>query len=718
MPSDKEIKVILEVLLKDKNFKASLNKAESNLKSSAKKQTSFMDKIKKNWVAIGAAVGVVAIAIKKAIDFTKEFAQYRQGMDALARNTGQNADQIVKKLKEVTKGTVANRDVMLAANRLVALNVTKDTDQMAKLFEIARLKAKAMGITTAQAISDISTGIGRASPLILDNLGIITKGWDVEARAAGKAMNAQFILNKILKQGEEELGRAGASALTGAEAFQRLSAVMNDARLAIGKFASFALLPIVETIADWLTSSEDLASVTQELIDLQTEYKGVLDKLADSQGDLNEEEERSLQIRKGQLQLKIFDVIERLNKLYDRQSNVLKDVTKRNKVYSAELSSIEKKLSDAARSGEEFLNLSQRQVAFLRLTNVQYDKNGKLIARTSEVLKKYNNIQALSVNIGTKLNKVQLELDNTIDSLAKQLNANIITELNLAGLNDKLIEQIKTRAIELEKLGETEKKVVTQRIDLTKELAEIKKIITEENKLTEEEELERRIEFINRIMNHEQLTIQQINALHNARAKMIIKLEEMRVKKIIDLNNIVAKSFQDSFTAITTSYSEGIANMIVEGEIWRRTLGDFINDLIKMFAKLLIKMALVRAAQAALGGIGGFFGLLFNKGGVVPEFYNKGGKVVYAAAGFQPKGSDTVPAMLTPGERVLSVAQNKAFDSLLQSLAFPSIGGTTTNINNDTTNNNQQANTFNVTVEDAEGLLEIADNTNSNLLRR
>jgi hypothetical protein len=49
-----------------------------------------------------------------------------------------------------------------------------------------------------------------------------------------------------------------------------------------------------------------------------------------------------------------------------------------------------------------------------------------------------------------------------------------------------------------------------------------------------------------------------------------------------------------------------------------------------------------------------------------PDGFASGG-VVYAASGanivpFTPRGTDTVPAMLTPGERVLSVSQNKQFE--------------------------------------------------------
>ena len=44
----------------------------------------------------------------------------------------------------------------------------------------------------------------------------------------------------------------------------------------------------------------------------------------------------------------------------------------------------------------------------------------------------------------------------------------------------------------------------------------------------------------------------------------------------------------------------------------------------------------------------------FAAGGVV--------RPIYAASGFAPRGTDTVPAMLTPGERVLTVAQNRAYE--------------------------------------------------------
>lgn len=71
-----------------------------------------------------------------------------------------------------------------------------------------------------------------------------------------------------------------------------------------------------------------------------------------------------------------------------------------------------------------------------------------------------------------------------------------------------------------------------------------------------------------------------------------------------------------------------------------------------------------RGIIAEAGGSGGGKGILaetfgFSKGGIVP---------LYAANGaFVPRGTDTVPAMLTPGERVLSVGTTGNLDTFMSS---------------------------------------------------
>ena len=212
-----EIKILIET---------EVDKAIKNVKK-FKKETNkvadkkFIDRVKKNWLKIAAIIGTTIVTIKKAFDFSKEAAKFEQAMAAAERQFGVSADNILKKLKEVSQGTVSNTDLIESANRAMALNVTRDLDKMAKLLEISRVRARSMGIDTTQAFNDIVTGIGRQSPLILDNLGIITKGWLDEAKAAGVAGDAQFFLNKVLEDGNKILEKTGPLVLSDAEKIQK-----------------------------------------------------------------------------------------------------------------------------------------------------------------------------------------------------------------------------------------------------------------------------------------------------------------------------------------------------------------------------------------------------------------------------------------------------------------------------------------------------------------
>lgn len=190
------------------------------------------------FAVIGAATGAVIY------DITNAAANYTQAAQAMEQQFGVSSDTIVSKLSEVADGTINNTDLILAANRSMALNVTKDVGQMAELLEFARVRARAMGTDTTSAFNDIVTGIGRGSPMILDNLGIITKGWNEEATAAGVAYDSQFILNKVLEQGRDVMEQVGDVQMTTKEQTQALWASVDNLKVEFGE----QLLPIMADV--------------------------------------------------------------------------------------------------------------------------------------------------------------------------------------------------------------------------------------------------------------------------------------------------------------------------------------------------------------------------------------------------------------------------------------------------------------------------------------
>lgn len=219
-----------------------LKKSNTNLSGS-------IGKIRSGYLLIaGVLTGVVATAIGKSI---KGFQRFKQSSIAMEKQFGISSTKIIKKLREVSKGTISNADLVITANRAMALNVTKDVDKMAQLLEVARVRGQALGVDTSKAFEDIVTGIGRASPLILDNLGIITKGWDKEAKAAGRAFDSQFILNKILAEGAGIMERVGENAISGAEKIQRISATFENLSNVLGEELSVVLDDVAASLGEF-----------------------------------------------------------------------------------------------------------------------------------------------------------------------------------------------------------------------------------------------------------------------------------------------------------------------------------------------------------------------------------------------------------------------------------------------------------------------------------
>lgn len=77
----------------------------------------------------------------------------------------------LEELRKATRGTVADVDLLRAANTAMMLDLP--TEQIDELMEAAMILGHAMGIDTAKAIESLSIGLGRQSRLVLDNLGIV-----------------------------------------------------------------------------------------------------------------------------------------------------------------------------------------------------------------------------------------------------------------------------------------------------------------------------------------------------------------------------------------------------------------------------------------------------------------------------------------------------------------------------------------------------------------
>ena len=201
----------------------------------------------------GLADGLKAVGAAFAAWGAKELAQtgyemaklgaqslrLKESFEQLADAYQGNSQAILDTLKQASQGAISETNLILGANRAMMLGLGANAEQLGKLMEVAAFRARAMGISTTQAWDNIVTGIGRKSPLILDNLGIV--GLKMDENTSKAELMAQ-----VIEQGQRMIVEAGGVVADEASQYEQLEAKWTDLKT---KFAELAV-PVVSTVLD------------------------------------------------------------------------------------------------------------------------------------------------------------------------------------------------------------------------------------------------------------------------------------------------------------------------------------------------------------------------------------------------------------------------------------------------------------------------------------
>ena len=210
------------------------------------KTEGLLTKLKNNWVVAAASITAAYMAAQKAWNLADQAAKYEQSAVAfhtMATSMGKDATAEFDKIRTASKGLIDEKSLTEATNKALSLGIPLES--IADLMEIAQAKSRDMGTTTQQAFSDIATGVGRASPLILDNLGLVMKvgtANDELAKKLGKSTaeltdqeKKTAILNATLEAGKEAVARYNLEQLTTAERMQALQTTVTNLQLMLGQ---------------------------------------------------------------------------------------------------------------------------------------------------------------------------------------------------------------------------------------------------------------------------------------------------------------------------------------------------------------------------------------------------------------------------------------------------------------------------------------------------
>jgi len=241
-------KVLIEVNLDDK-ASTGLKKLQSSSGSATQSIKAGFSKVAIAVTAATAAITGVTVAVIKMAERAGKIEGLALGFE---RNFG-NMEKALQSFRKASQGMVSDFDLMQTANRAALLGVTDDVGKLSQLMVTARLRGREMGLDMTQAFNDIVTGIGRGSPLILDNLGIkIPDAIKASMEKMGEAEKTQALLNFAIADGAKIAAEYGDVQLTASEKAEVLkSKIVNLKDEAIVKLSG-PLSDILEKIAKWV----------------------------------------------------------------------------------------------------------------------------------------------------------------------------------------------------------------------------------------------------------------------------------------------------------------------------------------------------------------------------------------------------------------------------------------------------------------------------------
>ena len=210
----------------------------------------------------GSSVKKFKDSIRELVDGGLEMAETADGVTK-AFNDLDNPN-LLNNLRKATKGTV--NDVQLMTAAVQANDFRIPLEDLGKYLEFAQLKAQQTGQSVDYMTNSIVTGLGRKSPMILDNLGISAAEISEKTKETGDFMKA------VAEIVDTQLAEAGETYISAADRAAQKTVELQNAQKALGD----EILPIKE---QWDDAYADMQLHTIDLISWCVKHQGVVKTL-------------------------------------------------------------------------------------------------------------------------------------------------------------------------------------------------------------------------------------------------------------------------------------------------------------------------------------------------------------------------------------------------------------------------------------------------------
>ena len=248
MANDVTSKVILG--LDPSEFRRGIQQVDSKLKETSKM-----------FGNLGQAIGA-AFAVSQIQAFASEAIKMGSQLETVRKGFERFGDiSTLGELRKATRGLVTDLDLMKVA--VQAGNFGIPIQQMGQLLEFVARRAAETGQSVDYLVESIVTGIGRKSPLILDNLGISAVA--LKEKFGGAALEAQSIADVAKAVGEiasAELGKMGEATDTAADKMLRLATSWDNFKARFGE----AVAPAVTGVLDFISGALEQTFINFQLL--------------------------------------------------------------------------------------------------------------------------------------------------------------------------------------------------------------------------------------------------------------------------------------------------------------------------------------------------------------------------------------------------------------------------------------------------------------------
>ena len=301
-------------------------KTTETIKKSTEQQAISWDRVKVAFGAVSALIIGSRIAKKiagittESIKLASEAEGVERAFNRLANGAGAT---VLDDLKKSTQGTVSELELM--KNAVQAKNFDIPLTSLGKLFAFAKQRADETGQSVDYLTESVVLGIGRKSPLILDNLGISAVRLRKELRGVGvESASVGEIAEIVGKIASESMANVGNNAETAKVKYERFVATIDNLKKTFGEAflqprALQGLDAIEQSIDRIINMLKDESSFISNFIsDVVVGWGKYAEILADVLDKLTQifkkEEDRYVEQRKNQLsvisdQLRLLDAV-------------------------------------------------------------------------------------------------------------------------------------------------------------------------------------------------------------------------------------------------------------------------------------------------------------------------------------------------------------------------------------------------------------------------